>query len=48
MYKLIFFLNDTNELVYKTETDLKTLKTNLGLLKGKYGGDTHVLRLGSD
>ena len=29
---------DTNELVYKTETDSQTLKTNLWLPKGKGGG----------
>ena len=28
--------NDTNELIYKTETDSKTLKTNLWLPKGKH------------
>ena len=27
--------NDTNELIYKTETDLWISKTNLWLLKGK-------------
>ena len=30
--------NDTNELIYKTETDLQTLKTNLWLPIGKHGG----------
>ena len=30
--------NDTDELIYKTETDLQISKTNLGLLKGKHGG----------
>ena len=31
--------NDTNELIYKTETDSQTLKTNLWLPKGKgWGG----------
>ena len=29
--------NDTNELIYKTETDSQTLKTNLRLPKGKSG-----------
>ena len=29
---------DTNELVYKTETDVQILKTNGQLLKGKHGG----------
>ena len=28
--------NDTNELIYKTETDLPMLKTNLRLPKGKH------------
>ena len=30
--------NDTNELMYKTETDPQTQKTNLWLSKGKEGG----------
>ena len=30
--------NDTNELIYKTETDLQTEKTNLQLPKGKGQG----------
>ena len=29
---------EVNELIYKTETDSQTLKTNLRLLKGKGGG----------
>ena len=29
---------DTNEVIYKTKTDSKTLKTNLWLPKGKGGG----------
>ena len=29
---------EVNELIYKTETDSQTLKTNLWLLKGKGGG----------
>ena len=29
------FKNDTNELIYKTETDTQILKTNLWLPKGK-------------
>ena len=29
---------DTNELIYKTERDSQTLKTNLWLPKGKGGG----------
>ena len=32
------YKNDTNELIYKTETDLETLQTNLWLPKGKSGG----------
>ena len=31
--------NDTNELIYKIETDSQTLRINLWLLKGKGGGD---------
>ena len=30
--------NDTNELIYKTEIDSQTQKTNLWLPKGKGGG----------
>ena len=30
--------NDTNEFIYKIETDSQTLKTNLWILKGKGGG----------
>ena len=30
-----FFFNDTNELIYKTEIDPQTQKTNLWLPKGK-------------
>ena len=30
--------NDTNELIYKTEIDPQTQKTNLELAKGKWGG----------
>ena len=30
--------NDTNELIYETETDSRTSKTNLWLPKGKGGG----------
>ena len=33
-----FLKNDTNELIYKTETDLQVLKTNLLLTKGKCRG----------
>ena len=32
------FKNDTNELIYKRETDLQISKTNLWLPKGKVGG----------
>ena len=45
-YHVIFVLyvesrkkNDTNKLIYKTETDSQTLKTNLWLPKGKHGGE---------
>ena len=39
MYKLIFFLNDTNELVYKKDPENKqTQKTNLWLPKRKRVG----------
>ena len=31
--------NDTNELIYKPETDSQSLKTNLWLLKGKCEGE---------
>ena len=31
--------NDTNELIYKTETDSQTQKTNLWLPKGKAEGE---------
>ena len=33
-----FFKKDTNELIYKTETDLQISKTNLQLPRGKYWG----------
>ena len=36
MWNLIF-KNDTNELIYKTETDLQMLKTNLWLPMRKHG-----------
>ena len=36
MWNLI--LNDINELIYKSETDSQTSKTNLRLQKGKHGG----------
>ena len=34
---------DTNELIYKTETDSQVLKTNLWLPKGKEGGGEEKL-----
>ena len=37
MWNLIF-KNDTNELIYKTETDSQISKTNLWLPKAKHGG----------
>ena len=37
--------NHTNELIYKTETDSQTEKTNLWLPKGKEGELTHWKRL---
>ena len=33
---------DTNEVIYKTETDSQTLKTNLWLPKGKCGGEGQI------
>ena len=33
-----YFKNDSEELVYRTETDSKILKSNLGLLKRKLWG----------
>ena len=36
MWNLIF-KNDTNELIYKTETDLADIKTKLLVTKGKMG-----------
>ena len=36
MWNLIF-KKDTNQLIYKAETDLQILKTNLWLSKGKPG-----------
>ena len=35
--KILFLKSDTNELIYKTEIDLQTQKTNLCLPKGKNG-----------
>ena len=37
LWNLIFKKNGTNELIYKTSTDLQILKTNLWLPKGKCG-----------
>ena len=34
--------NDTNKLIYKTETASQTSKTNLWLPKGKVGGGVEV------
>ena len=31
--------NDTKEVIYKTKTDAQILKSNLGLLNGKRGGE---------
>ena len=45
MWNLIF-KNDTNELIYKTETDSQILKTNLWLPKGKRGGEGEIRSLG--
>ena len=36
MWELKYY---TNELIYKTETDSQTQKTNLWLTKGKGGGE---------
>ena len=33
------FKKDTNEFIYKTETDSQALKTNLWLQKGKHSGE---------
>ena len=33
--------NDVNELIYKTETDSQTQRTNLHLPKGKGGGEVN-------
>ena len=38
--------NDTNELIYKTETNSQTLKTNFWLSKGKGGGVGWIGSLG--
>ena len=35
---LFNFFNDTHELIYKTETDSKSWKTNLGYERGQTGG----------
>ena len=34
-----FLKTDTNELIYKTETDLKISETKVGLLTGRQGKD---------
>ena len=39
------FLNDTNEFIYKTETDSQAQKTNLWLSKGKAGGREDKLEI---
>ena len=36
---------DTNEFIYKTETDLQTLKTNLWLSKGRGGENRDKLEV---
>ena len=36
--------NDTNELIYKTDTDSQTSKTNLWLPKGKVGAGGQINR----
>lgn len=44
-YDITYMLNlkyDTNGLIYKTETDSQTWKTNLGLPKGKVGGGINL------
>ena len=38
--------NDTNELIYKTETDSQTLKTNLWLPNGTGGAEGWIGSLG--
>ena len=35
--------NDTNEIIYKTETDSRTSKTNLWLPEWKHGGERDKL-----
>ena len=37
------FKNDTNELIYKTEIDSQTQKTNLWLPQGKEGDKSGIL-----
>ena len=37
--------NETNELMYKTEIDSQTEKTNVGLSKGKGVGEKDKLRV---
>ena len=36
---------DTNELIYETETDSQTQKTNVWLPKGKQGGEGYIRSL---
>ena len=38
-YLWILIKNDTNALIYETETDSQTWKTNLQLPNGKCGGE---------
>ena len=40
--------NDTNELIYKTETDSQTYRTNLWLPGGKRGGEGTDWEFGID
>ena len=46
MWNLIL-KNDTNELIYKTETDSQIQKTSLWLPKGKGGGEVRRDQLGA-
>ena len=43
---MCYLKNNTNELIYRTETDSQTLKTNLWLPKGKDGGEGWIWNLG--
>ena len=40
------FKNDTNELIYKTEIDSQTQKTNLWLQKGRGGQEGQIRSMG--